>query len=151
MKNVISIAAIVVAAASSIAAAQRGNPEISDPDSEAVLVLSAKTNCRDDCWLRSTSLGHGTAIAIMKGDEVLDQGFMPVPLSIPANAHNPPEGGMGSASVSSETSGVNDAGESGIYVATLVFTYVRSVMRNVRFRIDFLNDFGAPKDEGQNG
>lgn len=153
MNNSRTLAVMIIATVFSApgAIAQLPNPEISDSGSGLVLSLSADGNCWDDCWVQSIPLGQGTTIAIMKGAQVLDQGFVAAPLDVSSDAPTPPPGGTGSVSVSFHAPGVNDAGETGIYVTTIVYTYSNFIIRDADSDTRFVKDLDPLPGEGEDG
>lgn len=155
MKNrkIIAAMALIFSICASNALAQLSNPEISDSGSGPVLLLSANGSCWDDCWVQTMPLGQGTSVAIMKGGQVVDQGFVETPLHVSSDDPGPPADGFGTVSVSFAAQGQNQngAGESGWYFTTITYTYSNYILRDVKSETDFVKDSDPPSGEGEDG
>ena len=135
----------------SSAMAQLSNPEISGAGSGSMLLLSADGSCWDDCWVQTIPLGQGTAVAIMKGDQVVDQGFVETSLNVASDDPGPPADGFGTVSVSFAAQGQNGAGEPGWYFTTITYTYSNYILRDVKSETEFVKDSDPPAGEGEDG
>lgn len=104
-------------------------------------VVKLIADCYDDCTIQTLPTSNGElAIAIIKGNDVVDSAVMPVD---PGITHKPkylPPGGTGAISMSTESRTVDDNGRVGTVIAKDTWTFVNYLLRSVSVNREFIPD-----------
>lgn len=98
-------------------------------------------DCYDDCSIQTLTTASGeVAIAIVKGNDVVDSGLMPVDPGLTDSPEHMPPGGTGAISVSTESRAIDERGRIGSVIAKDTWTYVNYLLRSVSVNREFIPD-----------
>lgn len=98
-------------------------------------------DCYDDCTIKTQQTETGdVAIAIIKGNDVVDSALMPVDPGLTGNPDHMPPGGTGAISMSTESRAIDERGRVGTVIAKDTWTYVNYLLRSVSVKREFIAD-----------
>jgi len=98
-------------------------------------------DCYDDCLIKTQPTESGeVAIAIVKGNDVVDSALMPVDPGLTGSPEHMPPGGTGAISMSTESRAIDGRGRIGTVIAKDTWTYVNYLLRSVSVNREFIPD-----------
>ncbi len=145
-KFIVSVIITITLAALAVTAA-RAEPAISKQPLNLPLNLQQQpvvkliADCYDDCVIKTVPTTTGdVAIAIIKGNQVVDSALMPVDPGLTGAPEHMPPGGTGAISMNTESRAIDDRGRIGTVIAKDTWTYVNYLLRSVSVKREFIPD-----------
>jgi len=104
-------------------------------------IVRLLADCYDDCLIKTQPTESGeVAIAIVKGNNVVDSALMPVDPGLTGSPEHMPPGGTGAISMSTESRAIDGRGRIGTVIAKDTWTYVNYLLRSVSVKREFIPD-----------
>jgi len=98
-------------------------------------------DCYDDCDISTLETESGdVAIAIIKGNDIVASGLMPVDPGLTGSPEYMPPGGTGAVINRTESRAMDERGRMGTVIAKDTWTYVNYLLRSISVKREFIFD-----------